>query len=342
MKVNARIVAYRISNGALSAKDLPRRLKFLEWGENATFKGPVRVSEFTVAELPKNQRAQRWDRIALDYEHNCLPGTPEFERSQEPRAVAAYGVAVCVPGEGLYLDDIQWTPHGEKYAREYVDLSPAPLLTQDGTVTGVHSVALCRHGAVDGLSFYSVEIPNKEERRMDWKKWLLGWLGKSEETTEADLQKGFGDKIAALCAEAVKPIQTALDALKAQVVALNIPADATPKIEALSADIVTLKTATAKYEAEIAKRDREDLLSQAAREGKVVALSTEAIAALTVEQLKDHVQALPVTVPLDQRTVPGVKPLSVDSGASLSQQDIELGAKFGFSAEEMKKANTLR
>ena len=118
VKVSARILAYRISNGALAAQDLPRRLKVLDWGVSPSVKGPVQVSPLTATELPSMHRTAGWDRIALDYEHNTLKGSPEYERSQEPRAVAAYGVVVCVPGDGLYLDDLQWTPHGDKFARE--------------------------------------------------------------------------------------------------------------------------------------------------------------------------------------------------------------------------------
>lgn len=320
MKVAARVTTYRISNGGLSSKDLPSRLKFLDWGDSPTVKGatPVRVNANSASSIPALQKARGWDRIALDFEHNTVKGTPEYERSQEPRAVAAYGSVVCVPGDGLYLDDIQWTPHGEKFAREYCDLSPAPAQTADGTVMGVHSVALCRHGAVDGLQFYSVEIDTMGGKAMDWRKWLLGFVGKGDETKDEDLLGAFQTKIGALCAEAVAPVATALDALKVKVEAFAAPTDPTPVITALSADVTALKGQVAVYSAEILKRDRADVLAQAAREGKVVALSAEAVAALSIEQLKDHVKGLPVTVPLERRTPEHVEAFSAEAIAAQS------------------------
>lgn len=313
MKVNARILAYRISNEALAAKELPRRLKFADWGDMAGVKGArIRVNSHTAAVLPARQRTEGWDRIALDYEHNCLRGTPEYERSQEPRAVAAYGVVQCVPGDGLYLDELSWTPHGEKFAKEYCDLSPAPVQLGDGTIVGVHSVALCRHGAIDGLSFYSVELPSKETD-MDWRKWLLGFIGKGDDTKDEDLQKGFGEKIVVMCAEAAGAVKAELGKRVEILEAAVKLAPAGETVTALSAEVATLKTQIADYKGEIAKRDRQDLLSQAAREGKVVALSAEAIGKLSIEELREHIEKTAVTVPLDQRTPERIQALSVEA-----------------------------
>lgn len=337
MQITARITAYRISNGALAGKNLPRRLKFLDWGDNPSLKGTVRVSALTAERLPATQQAQRWDRIALDYEHNTLPGTPEFERSQEPRPVAAYGVVVVVPGEGLYLDDIQWTPHGEKFAREFVDLSPAPLQTKDGTVVGVHSIALCRHGAVDGLQFYSVEIRNQQgDGVMDWKKFLCGLLGKPEETSDEDLKAALNEHISALCAEAVKAGPSA--ALATRLDAIEAAAKDLPKIVALSAEVGTLTGKIAELEKGIARRDRTDILNQAAREGKVVALSAEAIEKLSVEDLKNHVAGVPVTVPVSQRTPEFIVAHSVSASEEDAAVDV-VARNCGVDPKKVKESN---
>lgn len=323
MRLSARIVSYRISNGALSAKDLPRRLKVLDWGENASLKGPVRVGTLTVEQLPLVQPRKGWDRIALDYEHNTLPGTPEFERSKEPRAVAAFGVAVVVEGDGLYLDDLQWTPHGEQFAREYVDLSPTPLQTADGTVIGLHSVALCRHGAVDGLQFYSVNLEDKESV-MDWKAFICDLLGLPAETSDADVKKAFdaylNDYSVKAVALGLAPLAATIEGLKTQLAALTaaVPEKAGETIAALSADVTALKGETAAYRTEILKRDRSDVLAAAARDGKVVGLSAESVEKLSVEDLRAHVAGLPVTVPIEQRTPAHVQAHSADAAA---QQD---------------------
>jgi phage I-like protein len=142
-----------ITNGALSGATLPTRLKLLSWGENATLKGPVNVTAYTASTLPGEQQAKGFDRVALDFNHNSFPGHPNFQK--DPREVAAYGVPTVIPGDGLWLEDIDWTPAGQKYARNYIDLSPTPTLNNKGEVTFLHSVALCPQGAVEGLSFYS-------------------------------------------------------------------------------------------------------------------------------------------------------------------------------------------
>lgn len=315
MKVMARITAYRISNGALAGAELPTRLKVLDWGANRTAPKvglSVLVGARTARQLPLTQAHEGWDRIALDFEHNTLRGTPEYERSQEPRAVAAYGIPLVVNGDGLYLTDLQWTPHGKQFAREYVDLSPSPVQDAAGEVIGLHSVALCRHGAVDGLNFYSVDIPSKQEAAMDWKKWLCGLLGVSEDTADDALQAAFTDKIKALCVEAVG---TAVAAVEEKLVALKIPADPAETITALSTEVSALKTRAAEYDAQIAKRDRNDVLNQAARDGKVVALSADAVEKLSLDDLKAHVKALPVTVPLDRRTPENIQALSTEAAA---------------------------
>jgi phage I-like protein len=331
MQITARITAYRISNGALAQKDLPRKLKFLDWGDSPSLKGTVRVTPLTVQRLPATQQAHRWDRIALDYEHNTLPGTPEFERSQEPRSVAAYGVVVCVPGDGLYLDDIQWTPHGEKFAREYVDLSPAPVQTQDGTVVGVHSIALCRHGAVDGLQFYSVNL-NEGDGAMDWKKYLCSILNVTETTSDDDLKTAFGERVKALSADIVKAVADRVAALEAAK-----PDDS--KVVALSAEVVTLTGKIAELAKGIETRDRNDVLCQAAREGKVVALSAEAVAKITIPELKDYVGKLPVTVPVTQRTHDHIQPLSAGISAEDDKALDAVAAACGVDPKKVRESN---
>lgn len=147
----------RVSNGALKADKLPDRIKLLNWGQNDSTKGPVILDESSVHRFSENQRHLGHERVALDFEHNTVPGSPEFERSSEPRKVAAYGTPRIVDGDGLYLEGITWTPEGMEAARNYEDLSPAVGLTKDRKVIFVHSAALTRNGAVFDLTFYSAD-----------------------------------------------------------------------------------------------------------------------------------------------------------------------------------------
>lgn len=182
------LTCLRISNGASAIKGLPKRIKVLNWGENKTKKGVVRVGQQTISRLPQMQDHYGYDRIALDYEHNTVPGTPEYERTKEPREVAAYGVPLVIPGEGLFMDDLVYTPSGEKNALSYIDLSAAIKQDDDGEVVFFHSTALARQGAAEDVSFYSITItPQKKETTMDPEK--LTTLNASVETIKGDLGK---------------------------------------------------------------------------------------------------------------------------------------------------------
>src|SRR5581483_5390293 len=144
-----------IPNGALKGEALPNRLKLLDWGKNDTIVGPVIVDQTSAALLESNQRKLGFERVALDFEHNTVPGSPEYERTHEPRDVAAYGAPRIIPGQGLSLENLEWTKTGQKKARNFEDLSPAVKPDAAGRVIFMHSAALTRNGAVHGLTFFS-------------------------------------------------------------------------------------------------------------------------------------------------------------------------------------------
>ena len=140
-----------------SSENLPTEIRVLKTGDNQTVKGVVRVGNQTRSLLPLNQKSLGFDRVALDFEHNTVPGTTANKESKEPRPVAAFGVPQLRP-DGLWLCNLEWTPDGRKNARNYIDLSPAPSLDDNREVIFLHSVALCRQGAVNELSIFSVDL----------------------------------------------------------------------------------------------------------------------------------------------------------------------------------------
>ena len=335
MKVQ--LTPLRISNGALSVQQLPSRLKVLNWGENPNVKGlAVRVSERTVAALPGNQQSHGFDRIALDFEHNTVPGTPAFLQSVEPRRVAAFGRPAVVAGEGLYLEEIEYTPSGRELAREFCDLSPAPLLDAEGNVVMLHSVALCRQGAVEGLSFFSVDLNAKEsgmDKLMAALRKAFGLDDKADEAAVGAAMAALHSKIATLTAamaplaeqlKALGALPAALEGIKSQIATLTVGGQegAVKLMGTLTADLKTLQTQVATLSAEVVARDREAIVAQAAREGKVVALSADALAKLSIAELKDHVTKLPVTVPLSARTPEHVADASLSDGVSEQRKKI--------------------
>jgi phage I-like protein len=170
-----KIVAFKaIKNSALDSKTLPTRLKILNWGVNQTVIGPVTVDATSASMIPLSQDSKGFKEIAIDFEHNTVPGSLEYNRTNEPRPVAGYGTPEIVTDDGIYLENIRWTPEGERMALNFSDLSPA-LITEPntGAVTFIHSVALCRNGAVDGLTFHSATLKDAELIALAAKKVVM-------------------------------------------------------------------------------------------------------------------------------------------------------------------------
>jgi hypothetical protein len=268
-----KLTCFRISNHALDGKALPSRIKVLSWGDNPSIKTiNPKVTTRTISALPDFQRKRGRDRVALDYEHNTVPGTAEFDRTSEPRKVAAYGVVCVVEGDGLYLDDLLYTPSGIANAGEYIDLSVAANLDEKtGEVLGVHSVALTRAGAVEDVHFFSIEEPQQKGSHMDIET----------------LAKQVND-----LATALAEIKTKIEGMK--------PADAST----FSATLQELEgKLTQTFSTELDKRDKQGLLTAALQEGKDISpFSAETIGKLTVKELEDTLKKLPATVPLHRRT----------------------------------------
>ncbi len=186
----------------LRADALPAKLKLLNWGANPATKGNFVVNETTARLLPLNQRALGFERIALDFEHNTVPGTEEYKRSQEPRPIAAFANPVVIPGDGLYVDALDWRPAGAKNRANYEDLSPTVGTNDRGEVTFIHSVALCRNGSVHNLTIDSATTlaaltaaAPKPQPQVTMSEITLAKLatliGLSTTATEADVQARF-------------------------------------------------------------------------------------------------------------------------------------------------------
>src|SRR5580692_8130658 len=155
---------FKISNGALKGEALPRRLKFFSWGDNKSTDGNFRAGEKTSAELAANQKKFGFERVAIDFNHCSVPGTDTYKellKLGQPPLIFGYGRVQAIPQDGLYLEDIIWTPLGVQHARNFEDLSPA-IQDVDGEVTLVHSVALTPNGKVEGLEFFTA-IQNPQE-----------------------------------------------------------------------------------------------------------------------------------------------------------------------------------
>jgi phage I-like protein len=285
----------RINNAALASPELPRRIKLLNWGDNATTRGQVKVTKRTLELLPANQRAKGFERVAIDFDHNSLPGSETYEKGKAIE-IAGYGVPSIVDGDGLYLDQVEWTPAGEKYARNYKDLSPAPGLTGSGEVVFLHSAALTPNGSVYDLEFFSAKNTTNHmpEPKPITIVALSSFLGLAENATEADIQAKFKS----LGSIDPKPMEDRIAALAARIDAM--PATATrpdagllERIEALAAKISGIETAGSAALAAREKSERDQLVADASREGKVIPLSAETVAALPISALREMISKLP-------------------------------------------------
>jgi hypothetical protein len=288
--LRGQLLSFRIANGALAVRELPRRLKLLNWGVNETVKGPVTVGPQTLARLAANQARLGYDRIQIDFNHQTVPGSETYQA--DPVEVAGYGSPVVIPNDGLYLVDIEWTPAGKKYAANYHDLSPTPKLDERGEVVFLHSVALCRQGAVRDLTFYNASFlqphasPTPMENNtptaapegdaVDYRGLLVALLQKlgvnlPDTATDAD-------------------IATMVDQFKAPAPNGADPADPADPGRTLGVGD------------RIDQIEKDSLLTLAATQGKVIPLNAEEIRATPIAVLRSMIDRLPVgTVPLAAR-----------------------------------------
>lgn len=287
------------------AAKLPRRIKVLNWGDNPNCHGrrvnvgPLFAKCLSAAVYPYRQ-------VALDFEHNTFPGTAAYKESREPRPVAGFGSIEVVEGRGVYLTMSSWTPEGERMAVNYADVSAGAVTDKDGNVVAVSSVALCRAGAVDGMDF--VEAPlsggvssalsgiinnnNQEGQAMDFKALLIKSLGLGDDATDEAIQAALAKALGRKPDENQEARQAAMSAA--------VKAAVAEAVKPIHEQVAELSAAAVAHE-------KRDLVAEAAREGKVVALSADALAKLSVEDLKATIAKTAVTVPLSAKTPATVK-----------------------------------
>jgi len=160
----------KISNGALKGDGLPTRLKFFNWGDNSTTgEGNFRVNEKSQAGIAA-QKDLGFERVAIDFNHCSVQGSDTYKECLKegiPPLIFGSGRPVAVPNDGLYLEDIIWTPLGRQHAKNFEDISPTPHRDADGNVDFVHSIALCPNGKVEGLHFFSAILTTADLGALD-------------------------------------------------------------------------------------------------------------------------------------------------------------------------------
>lgn len=316
--MNRNSVSLRLVPGAAAPEQaadaaLPTRIKLLNWGTNDSIYGPVILDETSAATFAENQRRIGRERLPLDFEHNTVEGTPEYLRTQEPRAIAAQGSPVIVRGDGLYLENLTWTETGTKAARDFEDLSPSVFLDAEGRLVGLHSAALTRTGAVHGLTLFSAD--NAMGAMLATLSAALPAAG-IQPTTKIMPESNTGtapDSQAALIER--------IALLEATVKQLSAP-DA-PQLVPLSARIAELETQVKTNSLTADEKERAALLAEASRDGKVIPLSADGLKLVPTAALKELVAKLPKdVVPLSATTKPAESQPPVLTGFAKMQAAI--------------------
>lgn len=328
----------------------PSRLLVLPLGRHdARQRGLIVCSAETLSGFVAAQKAAKLDgRLALDFEHNTVPGTPAFLAEKEPRAIAAWAEAVPTAA-GLEYQAIEWTPAGLQAWKDkaFQDLSPAVFRREDGTVIALHSVALCRHGELDGLTIEAAAAPATLSGSFAALSALLG----SKPTESVLLQKPVSLSatmkptpalIALLAALSVPLTDTASEAdveaallegaqkIDAMKKTTPEPEGMSAKLEALSAQITALSV-----RAETAERDA--ILQGARAEGKVVPLTAAALQLTPLSVLREIVAAAkPGEVPIGSQ-VPNADKAQGQPDA-LHADTLEAIAAFGLTVERVTAA----
>lgn len=319
-----------------SENDLPDRLLVCPWGETETRKGKVICNETTVATLPQMQAANKFDRVAFDFQHNTVKG------GAEPIKVAGYGTPEVVEGEGIYLSAIEYTEDGKAAlpAGHYPDISPAIMRNGKGEVIFLHSVGACRQGEIDGLTLFSAsDMPTLDT--------FEPMMPEGETDTAADdLRALLRDLIAAIAPE-VELAETASDAdlaagVKQAITAMGAkkpaPAADPAKKEDPEAgpDLTAMAARIDAFEARFDARERKGLVDLATRQGKVIPLSAEAIAKIDLAVFESMIEALPVTVPMESRITGAVDDFRATPGAGgITPELREVARQLGRKPEDL-------
>jgi phage I-like protein len=222
----------------------------------------------------------------------------------------------------------------------YIDLSPTPKLSEKGEVVFLHSVALCRQGAVEGLHYFSVplsdeDVQSEAKPQENSMNELMAFLRKvfrlPETATEEDVMKAFQSATSMESDGGGEPVPCSarILALEAAVKPLSALVAADGQLTTLSAGLDGLKTRLGDVDVQgkitalssTVEGIQKDVMCFMARvAGKVVPLSAEDLAKTPIETLAGIIEKLPATVPLGQ-----VTPLSAAGAGGQEVQAIPEG-----------------
>lgn len=353
--------------GGLPTGELPSRLVILPWGKHDLgSRGLALCDETTAATFEAAMAALKFNGpVALDFNHNSLPGHAAYLAESEPRKKAAWGTPKVIPGEGIVLEALSWTPEGAEAFRggHFQDISPVIFRDKGNHVIAIHSAALCDHGEVDGLTIEAATAPAELQSAfaaLSASPLLPLSSSPSPSTTTTmppDILKALATLLGALEIElpesadetAIASALTAaggkIDDLKKAVVAAAAPAPTIKKegsdpaactIAALSATVTDLQKQLASVTAGQDQARRDALMAEAVRDGKLIPLSTDLWNKSPVEVCEGLVAAAKAgEVPTQKKTPDGDK--GTGEAVALSAETESVLAAMGLSKEDFEK-----
>lgn len=311
------------SGGMVSVEGVPEEVKILPLGLVKSQKGDFMVDDESVQLIIEHFKDRRLD-LVIDYEHQTL---------KDIQAPAGGWITEIHKGEDAIVAKVKWTDKAAEYLKnkEYRYLSPVVMVgKKDRKAREIHSVALTNTPAIDGMFALvnSIDIAdyedNEEESKMDLKE-LAKMLGLPETATEEDVKKALnvagkaledkakeetaegaqsteGAKAAEGGSEAVANSNKATDNIILSLLGLKEDA----KTEDVAASIMALKSGgtDAKellaLKQEMAKRNAQDMVQMALKEGKITAAQkgwAESYALSDKDGFQAFMDKAPVVVP---------------------------------------------
>ena len=325
--------------------DVPEETRLLPIGHVTSTKGDFDVDDDSALDIMRNFKNRKLD-LVIDYEHQTL---------HDVQAPAAGWIKDVYRRGDVIAGKVEWTPKGREYIanKEYRYLSPVVLVRKsDNKAVVLHSAALTNTPAIDGmfpiansagLEDFEIEGEGKKENIMELNK-LIKLLGLPESATEEDVTGKITEILSALDAQKGDPEKKdggeELVANKTILDLLGLPADAktadvTAQIMACKAGDTALQERVKQLEAAEKKRNADDLVLQAMKDGKISAAQKEwatTYALSDPDGFKVFAEKAPVVVPVgklangDDRKKDG-----------MSEVDMKILKDLGISKEDAEK-----
>lgn len=243
------------------------------------------MNEAAAKKVIANLKSQQ-DDLLVDYEHQTLYA----ESNGQPAPAAAWFNQLEWRDDGLYVTGAQWTDAAKTAieAREYRYISPVMAYDKKtGEVNSIVMASLVNYPAIDGLTDLAAAHFNfyqsQEESIVD--EELLELLGLDKASTQEQVNLA----VTALKTESAKSgaLETEIATLKADTGNNNPdPAKFVPieAVEVLKQEFVTLSN-------QVNKKESEDLVTEALKDGRLLAAQKEWAESLDVVALKDYLKA---------------------------------------------------